>query len=250
MTIRSYSTFDYGARVTSPRSASVPPLTTVNYARQQTPGPQQGGSSRRRSSTMSVTALPLSSRSPAVGLSSRLSGSVSTLPVGRGSRSSVKLIIDADDEARGSSYSTKPLSSFQRASHPLRQSYKGGKMRGRYSYLDDIEEEDQASHMSDLRMRALRAKECFDEHRQVLDRLRRLQMNGPTPVASVSPLTSSLPSVTSTSSVRHENTRSYLPMRTPPVTVMRSETTASPARRLPVLRELLSRAGISRRRYR
>jgi len=74
-----------------------------------------------------------------VGLSSRLSGSTSTLPVGRGSRSSVKLIIDADDEARGSSYLTKPLSSFQRGSRPLRQSYKGGKMKTRYSYLDDIE---------------------------------------------------------------------------------------------------------------
>lgn len=241
---------DYGGRMasTSRRSSSVPPSTTVSYARQQTPGPQQQRLPSRRLSSVGSTAdlrsAAFSSRSPMPGLSSRHSASVSVLPVGRGSRSNLRLTVDADDEPRGSTYSTKPLLSFQRTSRPLRSSYQTGKMKTRY--LDDIEEEDTASRaqVSDLRMRAWKAKECLDQHRQVLDRLRTLQMNGPAPaVVTVSPLTSSLPPVTSTSSVRHENTRSYLPVRTPPMSVIRSALTLSPARR--VLRGLLGRGKTS-----
>lgn len=58
--------------------------------------------------------------------------SVSSLPVGR-SRS---LALGTDDEALGSLYSTKSLSY---SDSPLRPSYKTGKTRPKYNYLDDIE---------------------------------------------------------------------------------------------------------------
>lgn len=49
------------------------------------------------------------------------------------------------------------------------------------------QEEDNVSRqqMSDLRMRMSKAKECFDRHRQVLDRLRVLQLNKPADTVSV-----------------------------------------------------------------
>ena len=62
----------------------------------------------------------------------------------------------------------------------------------------DLSKQEEKDEISDLRMRADKAKEYLDRHRQVLDRLRTLQMSGSTPVASVSPSTNSQQGITST----------------------------------------------------
>jgi len=55
------------------------------------------------------------------------------------------------------------------------------------------QEEEGASRkeITDLRIQAAKAQDILDSHRQVLDRLRVLQMNGPGPAVSISPATSS-----------------------------------------------------------
>lgn len=220
MTIRSssVSTSTYGrkpAEVLRPRAASIPPSSSttvsVSYARQQTPGPRQLPS-RRLSSAASVSDLrsaALSTRSPMLGL--------------------------------GSPYSTKSLSSFQRTSRPLSQA---DKRRAKYNLLYDIEEEEKASRneISDLRMRAAKAREYLDRHGQVLNRLRTLQLNGPEPAVSVSLSTSSpqpYPVLSPpTASVRRRSTTAYLSTSRRPSTVA-----ISPAH------SLLSRSIISRQSY-
>jgi len=62
----------------------------------------------------------------------------------------------------------------------------------------DLPKQEEKDEISDLRMRANQAKECLDRHRQVLDKLRTLQMSGSAPVAGVNPSTSSQQGITST----------------------------------------------------
>lgn len=250
MTIRSssVSTSTYGrkpAEVLRPRAASIPPSSSttvsVSYARQQTPGPRQLPS-RRLSSAASVSDLrsaALSTRSPMLGQLSRRSVNMSKLPTTR-SRSSLRLTVTGDEEL-GSPYSTKSLSSFQRTSRPLSQA---DKRRAKYNLLYDIEEEEKASRneISDLRMRAAKAREYLDRHGQVLNRLRTLQLNGPEPAVSVSLSTSSpqpYPVLSPpTASVRRRSTTAYLSTSRRPSTVA-----TSPAH------SLLSRSIISRQSY-
>ena len=69
-------------------------------------------------------------------------------------------------------------------------------------FLNYKQEDEKAHSISDLRMRAAKARECLDAHRHVLDRLRILQMNGPTPVVGVSSPTSDSSQYRSTSTAR------------------------------------------------